>query len=212
MGELNGFKKRKDMTKKELLCKTVGQQQENDKRFQTVQIVLNNLNKKIKDHELKNTNDIMQSVILILALKQIITEELKIDDNKWNAVVEKITKDLTAQEEREFDKKHGFTTVDKVAEKDDFVVVAFDGTINGAPFTGGHNDGVVIQIGSKSFLEDFENGLIGKKKGDNFVIPLTFPESYGIKDLAGKAAEFNVTVLSVKTKTTQGDVNVQETK
>lgn len=200
IANLDAFRKKKMPTKSELLNKTLDQGQEINKKFETIQIILNNFNKRMKDNENKFTNDTMQSIILILALKEAITQELKIDDTKWNAIVENVTKRLADERERDFDSKNGLVTIDRAAKIGDYLIVSFDGTINGEAFEGGHNDGVVLCIGSKHFLEDFENSLIDKKKGDVFDTLVKFPENYPAKDLANKEANFKITVLSVKEK------------
>ncbi len=64
-------------------------------------------------------------------------------------------------------------------------------------FDGGTASGANLVIGSNSYIEGFESGLIGVKKGETVDLDLTFPENYGATDLAGKAVVFTVTVNSI---------------
>lgn len=204
VSDLDGFRKKKMPTKVELLNKTIGKEQEYNKKFETVQLILNNLNKRMKDTEDKMSNDIMQSIILILALKEAITQELKIDDERWNAIVGGVTKKLAEEREKDYDEKNGLVTVDRPAINGDILIVSFKGTIDGKPFDGGSSEGILISVGSKFFLEDFENSLIGKKKEDVYSTPVKFPDNYSVKNLASKEAIFEIKILSVKEKK-QGD-------
>ena len=82
----------------------------------------------------------------------------------------------------------------------DIANINYAGSIDGTPFEGGTAEGYDLEIGSGSFIPGFEDGLIGKKVGDTFDLPITFPENYGSTDLAGKAAVFSVTVNSIAKK------------
>jgi len=98
------------------------------------------------------------------------------------------------------EKNSSFEPVDdKAVEKDDMVVIDFVGTIDGEKFEGGSANDYSIVVGSGTFLEDFEEGLVGMKPGETKNIEVTFPENYA-KDLAGKDANFEVTVKEVKQK------------
>ncbi len=89
---------------------------------------------------------------------------------------------------------------DHVIVEKDYVVMDFEGTIDGVPFEGGTAKNQTIQVGSKAFIPGFEDQLLKHKKGDEFVIRTPFPENYPKKDLAGKAAEFAVQVREIKEK------------
>ena len=82
----------------------------------------------------------------------------------------------------------------------DIANINYAGSIDGTPFDGGTAEAYDLEIGSGSFIPGFEDGLIGKKVGDTFDLPITFPENYGSTDLAGKAAVFSVTVNSIAKK------------
>ena len=198
--DLNGFRKKKVPTKTELLKQTIDKEEETNKKFETIQIILNNFNKRLKDDEDKFSNDIMQSIILILALKEAITQKLKIDDNEWNDIVQKVTKKLAEEREKEFDKQNNLITVNRPVKTGDFVVVSFYGTIDGKSFEGGSSNGALISVGSKVFLEEFENSLIDRKKDEIYNTLIKFPINYPVANLANKEANFEVKILSIKEK------------
>lgn len=102
---------------------------------------------------------------------------------------ETITK--IAESNRNFTDKEG-----KVA-KGDRVVMNFKGTLDGVPFEGGSADEVPLVIGSGSFIPGFEEQTIGMAKGETRKIKVTFPKNYGAEHLAGKEAEFEVTVTGL---------------
>ncbi|MDO5520020.1 MAG: trigger factor [bacterium] len=79
----------------------------------------------------------------------------------------------------------------------DQVNMDYVGKIDGKEFDGGSAKATDLQIGSNQFIEGFEAGLIGHKKGDKFDLKLKFPENYGNADLAGKDAVFTVTINSI---------------
>lgn len=87
--------------------------------------------------------------------------------------------------------------VDRAAKEGDTVNIDYVGKIDGEEFDGGSDQGADLKLGSGKFIDGFEDGLIGAKKGETRTLNLTFPEDY-TQDLAGKAVEFTVTVNAVK--------------
>ena len=90
-----------------------------------------------------------------------------------------------------------FEAVERAAEKDDQVNIDFVGKIDGEAFSGGSAQGTQLVLGSGRMIPGFEDGLVGAKAGEERVVSVTFPEDYQNLDLAGKAAEFTITVNSV---------------
>ena len=86
-----------------------------------------------------------------------------------------------------------------VQDKDD-TVIDFEGFMNGVPFSGGKGENYSLTIGSHSFIDTFEEQLIGKKIGEETEVNVTFPEEYHAAELAGKPATFKVTVKEIKSK------------
>jgi trigger factor len=99
-------------------------------------------------------------------------------------------------------------TVEKAAENGDFVVIDFKGSIEDAEnpgerdyFAGGEGRDHLLELGSGQFIPGFEEQLVGLKAGDEKVVEVTFPEDYSsAPHLAGKPAQFEVTVNEVKAK------------
>ena len=87
--------------------------------------------------------------------------------------------------------------VDQAAKEGDTVNIDYVGKIDGEEFDGGSDQGADLKLGSGKFIDGFEDGLIGARKGETRTLNLTFTEDY-TQDLAGKAVEFTVTVNAVK--------------
>lgn len=81
-------------------------------------------------------------------------------------------------------------------QNSDVVNIDYEGLLDGVAFDGGTATGFDLTIGSNSFIEGFESGLIGKKVGETVKLDLTFPEDYG-SEMAGKAVVFNVKINSI---------------
>ena len=91
--------------------------------------------------------------------------------------------------------------VDRAAKDGDTVNIDYVGKKDGVAFEGGTAQDYDLTLGSGTFIDGFESGLIGVKKGDKVDLNLTFPEQYGNADLAGQAVVFEVTVNAVKEST-----------
>ena len=88
--------------------------------------------------------------------------------------------------------------VDRPAEKGDLVVVDFVGKIGDVEFPGGKGENISIEIGKGQFIPGFEDQLIGAKAGEDRSVKVAFPTDYGVPDLAGKEAVFDVKVKEVQ--------------
>ena len=89
---------------------------------------------------------------------------------------------------------------DRPVENGDQVVIDFDGYIDGIPFEGGKAEDYSLTIGSHSFIDTFEDQLIGKNREEEVEVQVSFPESYHAKELAGKPAIFKVVIHEIKAK------------
>ncbi len=87
--------------------------------------------------------------------------------------------------------------VDRPAQDGDTVNIDFVGKKDGVAFQGGTAQGYDLVLGSGAFIDGFESGLVGAKKGDKLDLNLTFPEEYGSAELAGKDVVFEVTVNTI---------------
>lgn len=88
----------------------------------------------------------------------------------------------------------------KVAENGDIVVLDFVGSVDGKEFEGGKAENHKLELGSKTFVDGFENQLVGHKAGDKVEVNITFPKDYGAQALAGKDAKFDCVIKSVNVK------------
>ncbi|UKI51280.1 MAG: FKBP-type peptidyl-prolyl cis-trans isomerase [Clostridium sp.] len=79
----------------------------------------------------------------------------------------------------------------------DYAVFDFEGSVDGKVFEGGSAKDYELKIGSGQFIPGFEDQMVGMKAGETKDVNVTFPENYGAKDLAGKAAVFKVSVHKV---------------
>lgn len=84
------------------------------------------------------------------------------------------------------------------AKQGDTVVIDFEGTVDGVPFDGGKGEGMRVKIGSGQLIPGFEDQLVGAKANEQRTIKVTFPADYGAANLAGKPAEFAITVTAVE--------------
>jgi trigger factor len=91
-------------------------------------------------------------------------------------------------------------TVDRPAQRGDFVVMDFVGSIDGTPFGGGEGRDQMVELGSGRLIPGFEEQLEGAAAGEDRTVKVNFPDDYGAEDLAGKEAEFAVTVKEIKAK------------
>jgi trigger factor len=91
-----------------------------------------------------------------------------------------------------------YATKDGAAEKDDVVVIDYEGSIDGTPFAGGKGEDFNLTLGSGTFIPGFEDGLIGAKAGESRDVKVTFPSEYHAPEMAGKDAVFKVAVKEVK--------------
>lgn len=96
------------------------------------------------------------------------------------------------------DSEHGKGNGSVVAEDGDRVTIDFTGRIDGVEFEGGKAENFPFVLGEKQMLPEFEDAIRGMKTGETKVFPLTFPENYHGKDVAGKTSEFTVEVKKIE--------------
>ena len=89
---------------------------------------------------------------------------------------------------------------DRPVADGDQVVIDFDGYVDGVPFEGGKAEAYSLTIGSHSFIDTFEEQLIGKNMDEEVEVHVTFPEQYHAAELAGKPAVFKVVIHEIKVK------------
>lgn len=89
---------------------------------------------------------------------------------------------------------------DRPVQEGDFLVIDYAGFVGDEQFEGGTAENQSLEIGSNTFIPGFEDQLIGKNKGEEVKVNVTFPEEYHAEDLKGKDAVFNVTIHEIKAK------------
>ncbi len=89
---------------------------------------------------------------------------------------------------------------DRAAKDGDILDIDYEGKKDGVAFDGGTAQGYKLELGSDTFIDGFEDGLIGAKAGEKRSLNLTFPEQYGSQELAGQAVVFDVTVNGIEEK------------
>jgi trigger factor len=92
------------------------------------------------------------------------------------------------------------TVTDRPVAEGDTAVIDFEGFVDGEAFEGGKGENYSLEIGSHSFIDNFEDQLVGKNAGDELDVNVTFPEQYQAAELAGKPAVFKVKINEIKTK------------
>lgn len=130
--------------------------------------------------------------------------ELTLGEYK-NLEVEKVSAEVTdedveAELKSQQERNSRLVSVERAVEDGDHTVIDFDGSVDGVHFEGGKGEDYPLIIGSHSFIEGFEEQLIGHNLNETFDINVTFPENYHSKDLAGKPAVFSVTIKDIKKK------------
>lgn len=131
--------------------------------------------------------------------------EVKLGDYKGIEVektdVEVSDDDVNAEIDRVREQNARTITVeDRAVQDKDTAVIDFEGFVDGVAFEGGKGEDYPLTIGSHSFIDNFEEQLIGKNIGEEAEVNVTFPEDYHVEDLKGKPATFKVTVKEIKAK------------
>ena len=92
------------------------------------------------------------------------------------------------------------SVTDRAVEPTDIAVIDFEGFVDGVAFEGGKGENYSLEIGSHSFIDTFEDQMVGKNVGDEVEVNVTFPEQYQAPELAGKPAMFKVKINEIKAK------------
>lgn len=141
----------------------------------------------------------------IYTAKVTVTPEVTLGDYKgvevkkphYDVTDEEVENEIKAMQEKNARIE---TKEDGQIEKGNIAVIDFKGYIDGKEFEGGSGEDFSLEIGSGTFIDNFEEQLIGLKKNDSKSIDVKFPEEYGREDLNGKPATFEVTVKDIKVK------------
>ncbi|MGP1488915.1 MAG: trigger factor [Peptoanaerobacter stomatis] len=142
---------------------------------------------------------------VVIDVKVVIKPDIEIGQYKGLEVKFGDTTPTDEEVERELENRRNqnarFVTIEDRAVKDgDIVKLDFEGKKDGVPFEGGKGENYSLTIGSKSFIDGFEEQLIGMNIGEEKVIEVTFPQEYMEKSLAGQKATFDVKINEIKEK------------
>ena len=123
---------------------------------------------------------------------------LKVEKYTEEVSEEKVEKELNQARER----SARFVEAGEGAEAKmgDFVTIDFTGSVNGEEFEGGKAENYRLELGSKSFIDNFEEQIVGMKVGEEKDINVTFPEDYPAEDLKGKEAVFKIVAHKIENK------------
>ena len=139
---------------------------------------------------------------LIFTALVAVKPEIKIGEYK-GVEIEKIDATVTEDEvmakilEEQKQNSRSVPVEDRAAQMDDEVTINFDGYMDGIAFEGGLGENYKLTLGSHSFIDTFEDQIVGKNIGDKFDVNVTFPEEYHATELAGKPAVFKVELLAI---------------
>ena len=142
---------------------------------------------------------------LVFTATVAVKPEVTLGDYKGIEVEKKTVKVMAADVNAEIDKvreqnSRMITVENRGIKKDDTAVIDFEGFVDGEPFQGGKGEDYSLVIGSHTFIDTFEDQLVGKKAGEEVDVNVTFPEEYHEASLKGKPALFKVTVKEIKKK------------
>lgn len=149
------------------------------------------------------TIDSMTDDGLEVSLSVDLMPEVEIGPIEFNVKKKKVSvsdKEVEEELDRFVESQARFEESDKPSEKGDFLVIDFEGSVDGKVFEGGSAQDYRLELGSHTFIDGFEDQLIGCKVGEEKVVKVSFPEKYPAENLAGKPAEFKVTVKKVEKK------------
>jgi len=111
--------------------------------------------------------------------------------------IENVETELKKEQEKN---ARTINVTDRPVAQGDTAVIDFEGFVDGVAFEGGKGENHSLEIGSHTFIDTFEDQLVGKNVGDEVDVNVTFPEQYQAADLAGKPATFKVKINEIKAK------------
>lgn len=152
---------------------------------------------RIKDIKLNDTLEVVFDIDVYPEFEignykglEVAKEAFELTDDKLNEEIERLVNSNSKLEE--------VTDEAYKAELGDTVDLAFEGFIDGVPFDGGKAESHLLKLGSKNFIDTFEEQLVGYVKGQEGEVNVKFPEEYHAESLAGKPAVFKVKINAIK--------------
>lgn len=141
----------------------------------------------------------------IFEAKVAVKPEVELGEYKGITVTEVDTQVTEAEIDAELENTRNMQArtvevTDRPVQQGDIVVIDYEGFSDGVAFEGGKGENHSLEIGSHSFIDTFEDQLVGKNAGDDVEVNVTFPEQYHAAELAGKPALFKVKIHTIKTR------------
>lgn len=141
---------------------------------------------------------------LVMSVEVEVRPEVKLENYKGVEVtkdVPEVTEEMITEElNRMLDKNSRLVDVERNVEDGDIVNIDFKGFVDGEEFEGGNAEGYELTIGSHTFIDNFEEQLVGKALNEEVEVNVTFPEGYSREDLASKPAKFEVKINAIKVR------------
>ncbi len=149
--------------------------------------------------------DIAEGKEFVFSATVAIKPEVTLGEYKGLEVEKKVVKVMAADVNAEIDRVREqnsrlITVEDRAIKEGDTAVIDFEGFVDDVAFDGGKGEDYSLVIGSHSFIDNFEDQLIGKKTGEDVDVNVTFPEQYQEASLAGKPALFKVKIKEISMK------------
>ncbi len=166
----------------------------------------------VKEHDLEvvsrpevDVEKVAKGETMVFTALFAVKPEVTLGDYK-GVEIEKVETEVTDEDiENEIkkvqDQNSRLVTVnDRPAQLGDIVTIDFEGFVDGVAFEGGKGEDYDLELGSHTFIDTFEDQLVGKNLADDVDVNVTFPENYGKADLSGKPALFKVEIKDIKFK------------
>lgn len=155
--------------------------------------------------ELQITDLKLEKDSLKVSLKVAVFPEFTLPEYKGlNVELEKAEvsdEEVSAQLDKIVSRAKKYEKTDREEAKNgDIATIDFEGFVDGVAFEGGKAEGHKLELGSKTFIDNFEEQIVGHKVGEEFEVNVKFPEEYHAENLKGKPAVFKVKVNSIKRK------------
>jgi len=164
-----------------------------------------NPNLEVIDNPQVNVNSFDEKGVVVTCVAPLLPEVklgsykgLKVEKYTEEVSEEKLEKELNQARERSA--RFVEASEGQEAKMGDFVTIDFTGSVNGVEFEGGKAENYRLELGSKSFIDNFEEQIVGMKVGEERNITVTFPEDYPAEDLKGKESVFKIVVHKIENK------------
>ncbi len=144
------------------------------------------------------TDEGLDVTLNVMLMPEVTLGELKFSVKKDKAAV--TAKEVDEEVKKFVESQARFEESAEPAANGDFIELDFEGSVDGVKFEGGSAQGYRLELGSHTFIEGFEEQLVGTKAGEEKIVKVTFPQAYPAENLAGKPADFKCNIIKVEKK------------